>query len=74
MSKEEVIEKEYKEVNKFNIPKDLSKPDFKNISKCHDWKSYVPDNIIACWSELTSTERKLIVILCENSADSEEWD
>lgn len=53
---------------------DINNPDFKNKSKVHDWRNYVPFDWQKNWEQLTERERKIIFVMAEIQADKEEWD
>lgn len=53
---------------------DINNPDFKNVSKTHDWRNYVPFNWQNNWEQLTERERKIIAVMSQMQADDEEWD
>jgi hypothetical protein len=38
------------------------------------WQSYLPRELAEIWKELTDRERTIIVMLCQQQADTEEWD
>lgn len=58
------IDKLFNETNDTAFYK-FENQDFENSGEVHDWKNYVPDEIIECWNELTEREKKLIFILTE---------
>ena len=47
---------------------------FDNISKVHDWKNYIPEDIKANWSVLTPRERLLLAYQAQEVANNEEWE
>lgn len=47
---------------------------FENISKVHDWRNYIPDEIKEIWNDLTLREKQLLFIMAEQQADKEEWE
>ena len=53
---------------------DIDNPDWKNISKVHDWKNYVPYDWQENWQDFTERERKIIAVMAQSQADKEEWD
>jgi hypothetical protein len=55
-------------------PIDLAMEDFKGISKVHDWRNYVPDEIVDSWKNLTDREGKIIHYFCSERAENEAWD
>jgi len=57
-----------------NTLKELDSPEWEARSKCHDWKGYVPSELISAWSELTRREKVIIAYLANLQADAEEWD
>lgn len=67
-------------MSKMNLFKDfttdvnLETPDFKNRKEVHDWKNYVPKELIKDWLELTNRERKIIYTMAEIQANDEDWD
>lgn len=54
-------------------PNDLREEDFKDVSKVHDWRNYVPHEIRVNWINLTEREHKIIYLLCYERVDLEEW-
>ena len=53
---------------------DTNNPDFKNASKVHDWRNYVPYDWQKLWSQFTERERQIIAIMAQIQADKEGWD
>jgi hypothetical protein len=53
---------------------DIDNPKFEEKTKVHDWRNYVPYDWHKNWNEFTERERKIIVIMAEMQADSENWD
>ncbi len=53
---------------------DIDNPDWKNISKVHDWKNYVPYDWQENWQDFTERERQIIAVMAQSQADKEEWD
>lgn len=47
---------------------------FQNIQKVHDWRNYVPDELIEGWDILTDTEKSIIHSFAVKRAGSEIWD
>lgn len=56
------------------IIKELNSPNWEKPNKCHDWKNYVPYELISCWNELTKQEKIIIAYIANLQADAEEWD
>lgn len=69
----DTIDKIFKEINDTAFCK-FESQNFNDVSRVHDWRNYVPDEIKEVWDNLTERERKLIFIMCEPIADREEWD
>jgi hypothetical protein len=53
---------------------DIHNPDFKNKSKVHDWRNYVPYDWRNNWEQFTERERKIIAVMAQIQADKEVWD
>ena len=53
---------------------DLNDPNFEQTTRVHDWRNYVPDEWQKDWGKFTDREKKIIAIMAEAQADSEEWD
>lgn len=53
---------------------DLNDPKFEQTTRVHDWRNYVPDEWQKDWNKFTNREKKIIAIMAETQADSEEWD
>lgn len=53
---------------------DIENPDFKNTSKVHDWRNYVPYDWQKNWEQFTERERQIIAVMAQSQADKEEWD
>ena len=53
---------------------DIENPDFKNTSKVHDWRNYVPYDWQKNWHLFTERERQIIAVMSQSQADKEEWD
>lgn len=53
---------------------DIENPDFKNTSKVHDWRNYVPYDWQKNWEQFTERERQIIAVMAQSKADKEEWD
>ena len=53
---------------------DLSNPEFKKAGKIMDWRNYVPSDWQKKWAEFSERERKIIYVMAEKEANSEEWD
>ena len=47
--------------------------DFQNTNKCHDWRNYVPLEIIDIWEQLPTSTRCIIISCCSEAADREDW-
>lgn len=56
------------------IKSELHDVAFDNISKVHDWRNYVPENLRPLWKELPFTEKQLIYYFCKEKAEQEVWD
>lgn len=69
----DIIEKLFKETNDTAFCK-FENQNFGDAVILHDWRKYVPEEIIEIWNDLTDRERKIIFIMCEPIADREEWD
>lgn len=69
----DALEKLFEETNRTALCK-FEDQDFEDIGRVHDWRNYVPKEIIEVWGSLTDRERKLIFIICEPIADAEYWD
>lgn len=52
----------------------LNDPKFEQTTRVHDWRNYVPDEWQKDWDKFTDREKKIIAIMAETQADSEEWD
>lgn len=64
----------FNEYDEWLLSIDVSSPDFKDKTSVHDWRNYVPDRWQDNWDELTERERKIIAIMAQAQADSEDWD
>lgn len=53
---------------------DITKPDFENNSKTHDWRNYVPYDWQKNWEQFTKRERQIIAVMAQSQADKEDWD
>ena len=53
---------------------DIEKPDFKNTTKVHDWRNYIPYDWQINWNQFTQRERQIMAVMAQSSADIEEWD
>ena len=53
---------------------DLDKPNFKNKTRKHDWRNYVPYEWQDKWVKFTERERQIIAVMAQMQADNEEWD
>jgi len=47
---------------------------FTDISKCHDWRNYIPKQFKDIWLRFSLRERLLMSIIAQEVADREEWD
>ena len=45
-----------------------------DIKKTHDWRNYIPDEIVAVWKELSFDARAVAFALARRRADNEDWD
>lgn len=57
-------------------PKDWYDPNFNfnNLSKVHEWKRYISDEIQENWQRFTLDQRAMIARQAQEIADREEWD
>lgn len=47
---------------------------FDKATPVHDWRNYVPSDLMYHWQELTLREKKIIYILASEQANKEEWE
>lgn len=71
--KEKNLETLFIETNR-NSFHEFENADFQKISRCHDWRNYVPDELVEEWYTLSERERKIIFIMAVAQAEKEEWD
>ena len=64
----------FNEYEEWLLTIDVGSPDFNTKTLVHDWRNYVPDRWQDNWGELTERERKILAIMAQAQADSEEWD
>lgn len=57
-----------------HVLKELDSPEWNMRSKYHDWKGYVPGELMDCWNELTKREKIIIAYIAYQQAEKEEWD
>ena len=60
--------------NEFIKNIDLNDPKFEDSGRVHDWRNYIPNEWVECWSEFTEKERKIMAVMAETQANNEEWD
>jgi len=53
---------------------ELDAPAWSEHNKVHNWRNYVPDEIVKRWNELSRQDKLLMAWMCEEKANSEEWD
>lgn len=53
---------------------DLNDPRFDMTNKCHDWRNYVPEEIIKIWEDLSAREKLIVAAMAEQRSDTEVWD
>jgi hypothetical protein len=57
-----------------NVPHDWEKPDWVKLSKCHEWKRYVDDEVQNLWLDMSFVQRQALAQNFQGIADNEEWD
>lgn len=55
-------------------PTDFLSPDWRACRRCHEWKNYVPADLVPLWPTLTPEVRAILASDYQRQADSEEWD
>ncbi len=53
---------------------ELDSPAWDKYDRIHNWRNYVPDEIVKRWNELSRQDKLLVAWMCEEKASSEEWD
>lgn len=53
---------------------DCINPDWKNVTRVHDWRNYVPDRVVALWDTFTDAQKIAIAEMADERASSEHWD
>lgn len=58
--------------------KDAENPDWKTYDapgwRVHDWRTYITEDVRACWDALTLEAKCAVIDCCQDAADREEWD
>lgn len=52
----------------------LENPQWDKKTRVHDWRNYVPDEVIEAWAQLSLDFRAGIFLLAQKTASNEEWD
>lgn len=47
---------------------------FDDVRKVHDWRNYVPSEVVEVWNYLPLDARLIAFAMAENRARNEEWD
>jgi len=55
-------------------PEDYLEPDWSNIQKCHDWKTYATQDLRDHWLHMSEGSRMVVSECLQNIADAEEWE
>jgi len=74
MTPEEVIEHELNTIRNPPPNVDLDNPEFDNAGMVHDWRNYVPYQVVNQWARLSKEERAVVVFMAQKVANEEEWD
>lgn len=59
---------------KEDILNELSNPNWEQKSRCHNWRTYVPEEVRKEWDNLDLEFRAGIYLLAQCEAEREEWD
>lgn len=52
----------------------LDNPEFNKARKCHDWRNYIPEVLIATWKDMSSEGRIAAYLVAECQAANEDWE
>jgi len=52
----------------------LIAPHWELATRCHDWRSHVPEIIQDAWHVLSEDARACVCIIAQEHADREEWE
>jgi hypothetical protein len=55
-------------------PNDFYNPSWSEVSKIHDWKNYVSDDLKSIWITFSDEQRQIIAANFNEMASREEWD
>lgn len=53
---------------------DLKKETFKDTSRVHNWRKYVPEFFEEKWEDLSRDQKLIIIVMADGMASKEEWD
>lgn len=55
-------------------PDDFECPDWDRVSRVHDWKNYINDDLRKAWSSFSIEQRRIIANNADEIASRENWD
>jgi hypothetical protein len=64
----------YKEFTTVGLCVMLEAADFSKKERVHDWRNYVPDEIMNEWANLPFIAKQAIYLMAESKAVNEEWE
>lgn len=62
------------EVDDDRLPNDWENPNWSNISRVHDWKNYISDEVADTWDEFTEKQKMSIARMANDTASNENWE
>jgi hypothetical protein len=57
-----------------DLPSDWLSPNWKTVTRVHDWRGYIPVALRRRWIHLSCETRIVAACLAEQQASAEEWD
>jgi hypothetical protein len=57
-----------------NTPTDFSNPEWGTVSRVHNWRNYISDEVKELWSTFTDQQKQALARMAQVIADREDWD
>lgn len=58
----------------YDLPVNWRDPKWREASRVHDWRNYIPDPVKVRWATLSEETRLIVSCMAQQRADREVWD
>lgn len=55
-------------------PHDWNNPNWAKLSKTHEWKKYISEEVQQMWDSFTDVQKQALARQAESQAENEEWE